>query len=97
VKRFFLDPSGKIAPFFDPLCHLELEEEVEEEQEEKSDMEEGSELSEELPHQRTRAKELHKVWLKLEPGKMDFIELLENCFKEGMECLKAFERWSRHP
>ena len=45
---------------------------------------------------RTRVVNLNKVWLNVKPLKQDFSSLITGCFQEGLECLKHFERWSRH-
>jgi len=37
------------------------------------------------------------VWLRLKPGKNEVILLLDQCINSDLECLKIFERWSRHP
>jgi len=44
----------------------------------------------------TKVKDIHKVWLRVEPAKEEFVGLINECFTEGLECLKHFERWSRH-
>lgn len=45
---------------------------------------------------RVRVRDIHKIWLAVEPSKQRFTQLLSECFLEGLECLKNFERWSRH-
>ena len=37
------------------------------------------------------------MWLKAEPDGERFSTEINKCLLEGMECLKVFERWSRHP
>lgn len=46
--------------------------------------------------QRRRVVSLNRIWLNVVPQKSDFVSLLNECFQEGLECLKHFERWSRH-
>lgn len=45
----------------------------------------------------TFIKGLCKLWLKAEPDGARFSQSINQCLVEGMECLKVFERWSRHP
>jgi hypothetical protein len=39
---------------------------------------------------------LNKIWLSIKPQRSEFSGVLIECFTEGLECLKHFERWSRH-
>jgi dynein heavy chain len=41
--------------------------------------------------------EIHRVWLKTNPSEEDILSVIENCFTEGLQCIQAFERWSKHP
>lgn len=50
-----------------------------------------------LRHPATFVKGLCKLWLKAEPDGDRFAQSINQCLVEGMECLKVFERWSRHP
>ena len=82
---------------FDPTVHLEVEKvypigtDVPDE-DELDDPE--AEVVESVP--RTRVAGLNKIWLKAEPSQNEFCNLIYDCFSDGMECLKNFERWSRH-
>ena len=40
--------------------------------------------------------DLPKLWLKANPDGQTFAMSIERCLDDGMECLKVFERWSRH-
>lgn len=46
--------------------------------------------------ERVRVRDIHLVWLEVEPSRKQFTILLRECFDEGLECLKNYERWSRH-
>ena len=88
---------------FDPICHLEVEKPKKAEEEVvNSDNSEDLNASidviseDSMPHKRKIVIDLHKIWLRLNPGITEFINMLDNCFKQGMECLKVFERWSKH-
>ena len=38
----------------------------------------------------------HKLWIKLNPSKLNFIKLLDESINQGYNSLKSIERWSRH-
>ncbi len=84
---------------FDPVVHLELADEKEEleDLDEKANedllLEEDENAGKVL---RKRVVSINKLWLNVTPQKSDFVSLLNECFQEGLECLKHFERWSRH-
>ena len=50
-----------------------------------------------LKHEATYIKNLCRLWLKAEPDGDRFSREINKCLQQGMECLKVFERWSRHP
>jgi len=96
VKRFVPPPMGtSSSKDFDPIVHLELEEEKEYEEEEEIDiLDESDEESKYkiklvCPH-------IHKLWIKLNPSKTNFIEVLDEAINQGYSSLKSIERWSRH-
>ena len=77
---------------FDPTVHLKLiENKGEDFGEEEEEFEEVDDRIE-----RIRVDGITKVWLKSEPSKQDFVACLYNCFNEGLNVLRNFERWSRH-
>lgn len=40
---------------------------------------------------------LHDYWLEILPTRETFVSELENLIKEGLNCLKLIQRWSKHP
>lgn len=97
VDKFEPPPVGNSKnEDFDPVVHLELTEDQDDNFEQQQEMN----MEEEDPNlnrvQRRKVPSLNRVWLNVAPQKSDFISLLNECFQEGLECLKHFERWSRH-
>jgi hypothetical protein len=39
---------------------------------------------------------IQESWLTTEPSIEDYYNIVVNCFSEGLECIKNFERWSKH-
>ena len=86
---------------FNPLVHLEIDDndsfsvEVEDnygmkEEEQRND-------SNLFRHPATFVNNLCSLWLKAEPDGEIFAMEINKCLLDGMECLKVFMRWSRHP
>lgn len=48
-------------------------------------------------HGATYVRDLCSLWLKADPDGERFSTEINKCLLDGMECLKVFERWSRHP
>lgn len=47
--------------------------------------------------ERERVEDLNEHWLSVEPTQLDFAALLREALKdEGLDCLRRFERYSRH-
>ena len=104
VDRYEPPPLGMSEPDeFNPLVHLEIEDPDEFEESINNDF--GGLIKEEdvqndsnvLRHQATWVIGLPRLWLKAEPDGERFCMEIKKCLFEGMECLKVFERWSRHP
>ena len=95
IKKFSPPPVGNsTSDDFDPIVHLEIEEEKEYETEEEDLMDQSDEDSK---HKiKYVCPNIHKLWIKLEPSKTNFIELLDESINQGYASLKAIERWSRH-
>jgi hypothetical protein len=85
---------------FDPVVHMEIEPEGADEEEVKDAGEEEPEPEEVDEESKLLLKptvpNIHKLWLRLTPTRNEFINLIAECFSEGMESLRTFERWSRH-
>lgn len=96
VKRFVPPPMGNsTSKDFDPIVHLELEDpNVNEEEEEMDLLLDSDEESKYLS--RFVCPNLHELWIKLNPSKNSFIDLLEESINQGYASLKSIERWSRH-
>lgn len=97
IDKYEPPPFGHSKPEdFDPVVHLELEEERndEDDEDQEMNMSEMEEVDERI--ERTIIPNLHKYWLKMRPSKTDYFNSILTCFQEGMDCLKNFERWSRH-
>lgn len=84
------------ADTFNPTVHIELkEDEVDEDDEDAPVLTEEQEF--EARHvKRTRVQDIDKLWLAVEPSQARYTQLLNECFQEGLECLKNFERWAKH-
>ena len=105
MDRYYPDPKDfeKNKSRFDPIVHLEIEDENAQSESNESDSDEfapkpddPNDLLSEGALMRYKVKDLQKIWLRLNPGQNEFVNMIDNCFKEGLECLKAFERWSKH-
>ena len=67
-----------------------------EEEERRKQAMKTEEIEEEKPRQRRYCDEIHRLWMALSPEKVEFSNLLENFFLEGVECIQVIERWSKH-
>ena len=95
VKAFRPPPIGhSTSKDFDIIVHIELEEEQEDDNEDNNILEESDEESK--YHVRYIWPNIHKLWIKLNPSKLSFIELLDGSINQGYNSLKSVERWSRH-
>jgi hypothetical protein len=94
VKKYNPQPGNPSVDDFDPICHLELEEEEEYKSEESRDPMDFDES--ELYVSKFVCKNIHKYWIKCNPSKNSFIELINESIEQGYSSLKSFERWSRH-
>ena len=95
VKRF--EPlSGSVSSVkFDPVVHLELEDPDQDLEEEEIDhLEETDEESMMLV--KPVCPKIYEIWIKLDPNKNSFIDLLEESITQGYANIKSIERWSRH-
>lgn len=102
VDRYEPPPLGDSSPDdFNPLVHLEIEEPEEDELDQVPDFGEDEEDvqndSNAFKHPAIFVSDLAGLWLKAEPDGERFASEINKCLVEGMECLKVFERWSRHP
>jgi len=86
---------------FNPLVHLEIDDGMDDEEEEvgytggpEEDQHNDSNV---LKLEGTVIRDLPKLWLHAEPDGRRFSRDIRKCLHDGMECLKVFERWSRHP
>lgn len=104
VDRYEPPPLGLSGKDdFNPLVHLEIEEPedlddagtVEEYQMNQEN--DAANDSNAFRHPAIFVRGLCKLWLKAEPDGDRFSQSINQCLVEGMECLKVFERWSRHP
>ena len=86
---------------FNPLVHLELEP-----NDPKGDSEsEKINYPDEEPENNSMmykqegefVRDLDKLWLHVNPSGQKFSTFLNECMLDGMECLRVFERWTRHP
>ena len=78
----------------------EKEELFDEEEELEEDLEEEEEENEMLNYKKTYIREIvpqiSKIWLYMRPNKKAFFGDIMSCIVEGMNCIRCFERWSRH-
>lgn len=94
IKKFTpLIENQQSSTNFDPIVHIELEDlEVEEEDIDiLEDTDEESQLL--IKHV---CPNIHEIWIKLDPNKNSFIDLLEESINQGYANIKSIERWSRH-
>ena len=103
VDKFNPPPLGTSKrEDFDPVVHMEIEQEGDDEEEEEAKAAGGEEPEPEEEDEETKylykptVPNIHKLWLRLTPTRNEFINLIAECFSEGMESLRTFERWSRH-
>lgn len=85
---------------FNPLVHLELEEQIEINDDTADQIQiydDSEENANVFKHEVQYVVELNRLWLKAEPDGMRFFDEIKKCLLEGMECLKVFERRSRNP
>jgi hypothetical protein len=80
------------------LAHIEIEPEQEEdpEEEEVNDQDKISDEEEAPPKYKLTIPNIQQYWLSIDPSLDDYCNVILNCFTEGLECLKNFERWSKH-
>ena len=102
IDRYEPPPLGNSEKQdFNPLVHLELEDEDEsiEEIEETYGMREEDVQNDSnvFKVETIEIRGLCRLWLKAEPDGDRFSMEINKCLLEGMECLKVFKRWSRHP
>jgi dynein heavy chain len=96
IKKFIPPPVGlSTSKDFDPIVHLELEEDRDYEAEEEIDI---LDESDEESKYKTKlvCHNIHKLLVKMNPSKTSFIELLDESINQGYLSLKSIERWSRH-
>ena len=87
--------ANKSSVTFDPIVHIELENLENEGEEEDIDiMEDTDEESQMLI--KYVCPRIHEIWIKLDPNKSSFIDLLEESLNQGYANIKSIERWSRH-
>ena len=108
IEEFKLPPHGTSeAKDFDLLAHIELEPSDEElaeiqkaEEERMADGEEAEGAAEEMrvatPKYKLSVPSIQEFWLTTDPSIDDYYNIVVNCFSEGLECIKNFERWSKH-
>ena len=96
VRKFIPHLAGQSnTDTFDPIVHLEIENVEEEEDEEDVDiLEDTDEESQFL--KRYVCPKIHEIWIKLDPNKSSFVDLLEESINQGYANIKSIERWSRH-
>lgn len=95
IRKFNPPPVGNsTSADFDPIAHLEIEEKKEYTPEEEVDI---LDESDEESKYKTKliCPNIHKLWIKLDPTKTNFIELLDESINQGYASLKVIERWSR--
>lgn len=100
IDHYAPPPLGEsLLEDFNPMVHLELREDMMEEEPLKFDPydEQAHDDSNVLKLETQMVRNLHKVWLSIEPSGLKFSAFINDCLLDGMECLKVFERWSRHP
>ena len=97
IEKYVPDHSGvsTTGVEFDPTVHLEIYDADANEQEETEENAGDGELDDGKVD-RVRVVNMYAIWLNVHPHQNDFASLLNECFQEGLECLKHFERWSRH-
>jgi hypothetical protein len=97
IEPFVLPPRGtSVQEEFDLLAHLELEPEKEEGEEEEE--EEGEKEEDEIiePIYKKVVPNIQTYWLRMQPDKNDYIEVIIKTFASGLDKIKSFERWSKH-
>jgi hypothetical protein len=95
IKKFIPPPMGNsTSEDFDPIVHIELEDPNAEEEFEVDILEDSDEDSKYL--KRFICLNLHEIWIKLNPSKNSFIDLLEESINQGYSSLRLIERWSRN-
>jgi hypothetical protein len=80
---------------FDLLAHLELEEEKEEGDDDEGEGE-GDEDAVIEPIYRKTVPNIEKFWIRMQPDKNDYIEVIVKTFASGLDKIKSFERWAKH-
>jgi hypothetical protein len=77
---------------------LELEPEKEEGEEEEEEEDEGEKEEDEViePIFRKVVPNIQTYWLRMQPDKNDYIEVIIKTFASGLDKIKSFERWSKH-
>lgn len=75
---------------------MELEPEKEEGEEEEEEEGEKSEAEVAPPIYKKTVPNIQNYWLKMQPDKKDYIEVIIKTFASGLDKIKSFERWSKH-
>ena len=82
---------------FDIACHLELVSSQTEAVDHSPMKSKVAEESSPEPKYSTVAPNLFKLWLKFTPERNEVYTAFMEIVSEGLDCLQAIERWSRHP
>ena len=101
IDDFLPPPRGKSRPQdFDLLAHLEVKElaaEGEEAEESAAGGDEEDDADELLVIKyRKVTPNIQEHWIKLIPDRESFIDVIKKTFREGLQAIKCFERWSKH-
>mmetsp|Transcript_30959 Transcript_30959/g.47349 ORF Transcript_30959/g.47349 Transcript_30959/m.47349 type:complete len:271 (+) Transcript_30959:3157-3969(+) len=101
INLFELPPLGRSTKDdFNPMVHMEIEpEEVKKSGDDSSESEANLEESIDSMANKVKVKkvkDLHKLWLNIQPDQHDLFSLLSENFSLGFDCLKNFEKWSMH-
>ena len=87
IPEFVLPPRGtSTLEDFDPLAHLELEEPKEAGEEDEEEEEEVNLVSE--PIYKKTVPNIQEKWLRTEPDKHDYIEVIIRTFSAGLDQIK---------
>jgi hypothetical protein len=101
VEEFLLPPRGNSKDEeFDLLTHIDIDDPEEEgegnESGEEAAADSADDAVKEVPRYLKTVPDIQKFWLKTSPSKLDYHHVLMNCFSQGMECIRVFERWGKH-
>lgn len=96
IEDFLPHPRGKSeVQDFDLLAHLVLEEPKDPDAEDEAQDYDDEEVEAPKIYKLT-APNIQSRWIKLSPDQMQFAQIIQKTFVDGLQAIKCFEKWAKH-